>query len=294
VTERVALCEAREIAPSGQVPDLVHLLPAGGIRARDGRRFRLSDAASVIKASLRGHDLVIDYEHQSEDAGRRGADGVVPAAGWITDLVERANGLWGRVVWTARARAMIAAREYRYLSPTFFHDKDGTVLRIKGAGLVHDPALELTALARQEASMSDLSRIAAALDLEPDAGVDTILTALARQEPDPAKYVPLDAVKDLLRERAERAATLSAREAEARVDRAVESGYVTPGMRDWALSLCRKDPASFDQFLAGAVPIAGSTNVDWTRPPGGRTAPAGEEATAICAQLGLTPDQLKD
>lgn len=42
---------------------------------------------------------------------------------------------------------MIAAREYRYLSPAFLHDDAGVITRLKSAGLLHHPALHLTALA---------------------------------------------------------------------------------------------------------------------------------------------------
>ena len=42
-----------------------------------------------------------------------------------------------------------AAREYRYISPSFYlHKKTERVVAIKGAGLVHVPALNLVALAR--------------------------------------------------------------------------------------------------------------------------------------------------
>lgn len=42
---------------------------------------------------------------------------------------------------------MLKAREYRYLSTTFFHAPDGTVLRIEGAALANYPALAMPALA---------------------------------------------------------------------------------------------------------------------------------------------------
>ena len=42
---------------------------------------------------------------------------------------------------------MLKAREYRYLSPTFFHKPDGAVVRIEGAALTNYPALVMPALA---------------------------------------------------------------------------------------------------------------------------------------------------
>ena len=46
---------------------------------------------------------------------------------------------------------MLANREYRYLSPVFtFDSRTRDALTIKGAALVHTPALRLTALASAE------------------------------------------------------------------------------------------------------------------------------------------------
>lgn len=246
MTELAATCHGQKLAPVNPAPEVVHLVPAGVAHARDGRRFHLEDAQAVIKASFRGSDLPIDYEHQNDDPARF-RNGPAPAAGWITDLFEKANGVWGRVAWTPRAREMIAAREYRYLSPVIGHAKDGTVLRLKGAGLVHDPALELTALShRQETPMSDLSRIAAPLDLDEGADADTILTALARQEPDPEKFVPIAAVRDLLKDRGEIVAAMSRREAEGRAQAALHDGRISPGMLEWATALCPKNSEAFE------------------------------------------------
>lgn len=65
--------------------------------------------------------LPIDYNHGtsrpvSAEAGK--------AAGWITDLALRADGdqLWANVEWTDGAAAMIAAKEYQFVSPTFAYE----------------------------------------------------------------------------------------------------------------------------------------------------------------------------
>lgn len=113
MTTHPALCAETELAADG-APEWVHLLPAGLIWGRDGRSFRLGDGAAVIAASQAGGvDLPIDYEHQADDPDRQ-KNGPVPAAGWIKALELRADGIWGRVEWTATAKNMVAAREYRY------------------------------------------------------------------------------------------------------------------------------------------------------------------------------------
>ena len=77
----LALCLAEGQPTGAEAPELVHLLPAGPIRARDGRAWDAVDPARLIAASVRpGVDLVIDYEHQA-DAPERTAAGPVPAAG---------------------------------------------------------------------------------------------------------------------------------------------------------------------------------------------------------------------
>ena len=179
---------------SKAAPDMVQLLPAGRITARDGRVFVLNDPEAVVERSKLsgGIDLPIDYEHQNDNPESR-KNGPVPAAGWIKELIARPDGIWGRVEWTDRARQLITAREYRYLSPALLLARGSdVVLRIKGAGLVHNPALELTALAREEEDAAPaLARIAEALGLDADAGEVAILTAIHdTATPATARFMP--------------------------------------------------------------------------------------------------------
>ena len=127
------------------------LLPAGELNARDGRRWRLDDAEEVVEASrLRAGatDLVFDYGHQADYAKENGQP--APAAGWIRELQARAGAIWGGVEWTERARAMLKAREFRYVSPTFLQTPAGVVTEVVRAALINNPALDLPALAAME------------------------------------------------------------------------------------------------------------------------------------------------
>lgn len=135
----------------------------------DIRAGRLPDQAAaqrIIEATIayqKGADLPFDYDHQLVFAEKNGQPAI--ASGWIKELAVRPDGIWGRVDWTAKAAAHIAAKEYRYLSPMFAHDKDGNVLRLAGAGLTNVPNLEITAIASQhgEDCTMDLLKILAAL-----------------------------------------------------------------------------------------------------------------------------------
>lgn len=132
----LATCEAA--LPPGAAPEWVHLLPPKGrITARDGRQFvarescgvacrkscgfAVDDPARLVADfEARAVDLPVDFAHQTELADPK-SGGPVPAAGWIKELRHDETGLCALVEWTARAAAMIAAREYRTLSPALPH-----------------------------------------------------------------------------------------------------------------------------------------------------------------------------
>lgn len=148
----VALCAALDIPVAGSAsdaaaPEWVHLLPAGEIRTGDGRGpYRVADAVALMAASLdQGDRLPIDENHATDLAAPRGEP--APARGWIVELQSRDDGVWGRVEWTARGRRLVAAREYRGISPVIHHTKSGEVTAILRASLVNRPNLRgLTAL----------------------------------------------------------------------------------------------------------------------------------------------------
>jgi len=130
---------------------MTRLIPAGtftaprGALAGSGPWFMDESAAKPIieRAAARSTDIVVDYEHQtllSEENGKP-----APASGWIdhASLEWRADGVYGRIKWTAAAKAAIDADEYRYLSPVFPYDpKTGTVLDLFHVGLVNNPAID--------------------------------------------------------------------------------------------------------------------------------------------------------
>ncbi len=114
--------------------------------------------------------------------------------------------------------------------------------------------------------------------------------------PDPARYVPIEAVEGMLRERSTERATASEARTHGKVDAAYRQGYLTGGLRDWALALSRSDEAAFDRFLEKSGPVFAAltrpTHTD-VRPPHAGTFEDGPVASAICIQLGLKPGSLK-
>ncbi len=147
------------------------IIPAGLFSATDGRPHGLPgwqlnrlEALSIVKlAAARSGDYVIDYEHQTLNAASNGKPN--PAAGWFKRLEWRdGEGLYVTDArWTERASAMISAKEYRFISPTFHYDKSGHVLDIVNIALTNHPALDgLTDLA---ATTQKFSRMAAPKDI---------------------------------------------------------------------------------------------------------------------------------
>jgi phage I-like protein len=286
-------------------PDWVQLVPMGEIITRDGRQFLNDEPEAVLEAFEAGKiDLPIDYEHANDRPEAKNA-GPVPAAGWIKELAARSDGIWGRVEWTDRARAMIAAREYRFLSPSLLLNKSThRITRLKGAALVHNPALHITALASEEDTMTEtetlLESLIKLLGLDKDTPPADILAAMEKRlaegnKPDPEKYAPVEAMREALADRNRELATLREDRARRKVDGAFKAGYLTSAGRGWALELCMKDEASFDAFLASTTPAFAQLTrqlVPGGPPPGSRT-DLGPDCTAEVAllsqQLGVAP-----
>jgi phage I-like protein len=117
--------------------------PRGAMQGAGPWRMDAAIAARVIaRHAQRGTATVIDYEHQTLLSAQNGQP--APAAGWFTRLAWReGDGLYATdVTWTERARAMLQADEYRYLSPVFPYAEDGAVLDVLGAALTNDPGLD--------------------------------------------------------------------------------------------------------------------------------------------------------
>lgn len=176
--------------------------------------------------------------------------------------------------------------------------------KLLGASLVHRPNLHLTALSAvytpapaadtDPAADAALALVKTTLGLDTDADTATLIAALAeRLTPDPARYVPIAAVSELLRDRNSRIALMGARDAEAKVDPATERGTLTPAMRGWAIALCTTAPESFDGFLAAAPPAYAHlfrSKVAGTPP---ERAEAAADPDSIAARLGIDPARLR-
>ncbi|WP_316154727.1 phage protease [Cupriavidus sp. BIC8F] len=156
----------------------IQLIPAGSFRAQDGRPKECAawhldaEIAALVVAHVnaRRTPYVIDYEHQTLAAAKNGMP--APAAGWFKKVEWReGKGLFAvDVEWTDKAGAMVAAKEYRFISPVFSYDpKTGAVGQLLHAALTNNPALdgmdEVT-IAAASRLLADLTAQTGALPVE--------------------------------------------------------------------------------------------------------------------------------
>jgi phage I-like protein len=128
----------------------IQLFPAGEFRARDGRpegigawRIDANVAQQLIAlADARNTPFVIDYNHQTLHADKSGTP--APAAGWFTALEWReGDGLYATdVKWTPKAAEYVKNKEYRFISPVFYHADNGDVSQLLMAAITNFPALD--------------------------------------------------------------------------------------------------------------------------------------------------------
>ncbi|WP_121064719.1 phage protease [Chachezhania antarctica] len=174
---------AMELPAPGEgaaVPEWVQLLPKGQVAASDGRGpWHYDDAKQVIEESFsRRRRIHIDENHSTDTAAKLGL--AAPARGFITEMEERADGIWGRVDWTDSGRALLSDRAYWGISPVLAYEKQtGKVSAISRAALTNDPALrELLALNSTEKTDMFAAKIAKMLGLGETATEDEIAKAL--------------------------------------------------------------------------------------------------------------------
>lgn len=316
----------------------IRILPAGEFRARDGRpqgvdAWRLDKAHAerlIAAAHARRVDYPVDYEHQTLLTEKNGQP--APAAGWFRALEWREDGLWATDVrWTARAREMLDAGEYRYLSPVFSYDGGtGHVASLHSVALTNNPALddlddlyvraaarfgaadhseddtmhpELLKLLQRfglPAEHSDEQVAAAVAALSTQLGkldqVEAQIAALRERTPDPAQYAPVAVVETLKTQLAALTTQIRDREIDEVVSEGLDSGRLLPAQEAWARELAAKDIASLRTYLESAAPIAAlrgtQTGGEEPRGDGGPTLSATE--LAVCRNLGLEPDKFRE
>lgn len=113
----------------------------------DGKVF--SDIVRNFKASANKR-IPIDFEHASESDATDGSipHTGAPAQGWILDLDNRGEELWGLVQWLEPARTYVKEEKYKFFSPAIrFGSKDRVTgapigARMSSGALTNNPFLD--------------------------------------------------------------------------------------------------------------------------------------------------------
>lgn len=129
--------------------------------------------------------LLIDYDHFSKDPNKASV-----AAGWITELQVRDDGLWFRCRWSETGESNLRSGCYRFISPVFgggyIAENKARPLELRRAGLTNDPnfktlrPLSNRAKGEQEPQQKDptMKKLLAFLGLSPDASEDSAIEAV--------------------------------------------------------------------------------------------------------------------
>lgn len=310
----------------------IQILPAGNFTAADGSgrpaevaawQLTPAIAAQVIaRAASRQSRMVVDYEHQTLRAEQNGQP--APAAGWIdrTSLSFRDGlGLFAEIEWTEKAAAMIAAGEYKYLSPVFSYDKrTGEVLALRHVALVNDPGLDLPAVALRAlndfsteeepqmlekllaalglaASVGEAEALSAIATLKSEAGAivgkDAEIAVLKAKAPDPAQFVAVATMQAVQSENVALKTQLNQIEVDKVVNAALSAGQLLPAQKEWAADLGKSNLAALKAYVekTPANPALAAMQSEGKEPGGSGTAVLSAADAKVASMLGMTTEE---
>lgn len=320
---------------------LTRLIPAGQFDAPRGSMsgagpWNLTAAAAarlIAINAVRQADIAVDYEHQLLASADNGKE--APASGWINPRslvwVDAGDepGLYGQVDWTAKAKAMIDADEYRYLSPVFTYSATThEPIDLMHVALTNFPAIDepiraalsarsaLTHHQEQHHVNETLKKLLAQLGL-PDtttegdalAGVAALkakadlqgteiaaLKAATGAAPDPAKFVPVETMQAMQTQVAALSARINGDDASRLIEAAITDGKLVEAQRTWAADLGKTNLAALKAYVDTAPSIAALKGMQ----SGGKQGDAGaggslsDSELAVCRAMGLSEtDYLK-
>jgi hypothetical protein len=188
----------------GKLPDdgWYHLVPLGEFPHADSGRLQVIDQAAVTAMVNRFNDeaarpnfagLLIDQEHWSYDTDKSSE-----SFGWVKQLENRSDGIWGRIEFSDLGELAVKNRRYKFVSPVFWPAKDierldgnkVRPLRIDSFGLTNSPNFKgmVPFTNRADASAAadepnqtpkqSMKQVAQRLGLSADASEESILAAV--------------------------------------------------------------------------------------------------------------------
>jgi phage I-like protein len=238
-------------------------------------------------------EVVIDYEHAAEQP-EVAAGGPVPASGWlkaIDDGPDKNGILWGQAEFTEKARQLIAAKEYKYISPAInFGARDKQTGEQQGATITsvalvnrpffeNLPAVQLSdgwALAneREQQQIEEVPGMAQTKIMAADAGQYKVTCGECGKETMvPAGFMPgaqkKVALSDVTRDKEGRlnfseietgenvviaGEVFHAMQVQGELDEAVKSGKILPAQRRHFEKLALSDLPAFREIVKSMKP----------------------------------------
>jgi phage I-like protein len=271
---------ASALPAEGDPPEWVTIFPKlGDIVTRDGRRYIVDAATLMARFETDGIDIPIDVNHSTDTAAFTGSRS--DAVGWISKLRVEGGALLGKAEWLAEGKSLLAAKSYRFVSPSFFHTPDGKTTWLKALALVTAPALgnQPALAAAQSTETHMLKELAAALGVAAEASEAALLAALR------SGFVPKTLHDETLAQLTAANTKLTAIETDARkakvdalIEGALKDKKILPAEREHYVSLCATDSGldGVAKLLAARTVQLPASGLD------GKTAPdagSGEQMT---------------
>ena len=144
-------------------------------------------------------------------------------------------------------------------------------------------ALKATASEGEKVLASARTTLGLAADVDGEAVLAAVAQAKTATEPDPAKFVPITALTEVRNE----LATIREEKVLAMVDQAVASGKLTPGQKDWAIRLGKKDVGELQSFL-GTAPVFEGAKTHADKKVATKATSLTEEEAIACQMTGTS------
>ncbi len=128
--------------PANGLPKKVKLIPEGIMLGNDGRSFINHSPQTILNAfNADSRDMALDIEHAAEIKAPKGES--APVQGWFKTIEIIDGAIWGELELNEDGTALIAKKNYRYISPAFYHDADSNTAARPYLGISENNELDL-------------------------------------------------------------------------------------------------------------------------------------------------------
>lgn len=124
----------------------VHIAPIGEFKGSNSlgnpvpEKITKESLENLAEKLNKGDEILADIDHQS---CKPGVERDTRAAGWFSKfVVDPVKGLFAKLKLTNKGRELIQSREYRYFSPTFILDENGSPTDLHSVSLTNLPAFK--------------------------------------------------------------------------------------------------------------------------------------------------------